>query len=248
MGVSADVQRLDPGPLVKLFELDAERIGGSILRFHGHTQSGVITWQGQEYGPWAIEARDFERTGDAQQPAPTLAVGNIGQDERGEPVAGVISAMCLALDDMVGAVLTVRETFGQYLDAVNFPDGNSTANPAEELPTEVWLIEQKISETPETVEFELSNLLTFDGRKLPGRPICAGICPWLWIGGYRGPYCGYTHNAYFDAMDNPVLDPVRDKCGGRVLSCQKRFGAQQRVTPIAAEIPYGGFPATDRLG
>jgi len=240
MSITSDVQKLEPGALVRLFELDMTAIGGDILRFHGHTQSGPIFWQGKEYSPWAIEARDFERTGDAQQPSPTLSVGNIGQDENGNPVPGVVSSLCLALNDLVGATLTVRETLGQYLDAENFPDGNPGADPAQELPLEVWLIEQKTSETPEIVEFELSNSLSFDGRQLPGRQITASICSWLWIGGYRGPYCGYTGNKYFDAQDNPVTDPALDKCAGRLGSCKLRFGENKQLN-------FGGFPAADRL-
>jgi len=240
MAITADVQRLEPGALVRLYELDCTGIGGDILRFHGHTQAGPIYWQGNEYSPWAIEARDFARTGDAQQPSPTLAVSNIGQDEHGEPIAGVISSLCIALDDLVGAVLTVRETLGQYLDAANFPEGNPGADPAQELPLEVWIVEQKTSETPEVVEFELANSLSFDGRQLPGRQIVAGICPWLWIGGYRGPYCNYTGSRYFDAQDNPTNDPAQDRCGGRLTSCKLRFGETKVVN-------FGGFPSADRL-
>lgn len=240
MSITADVQRLEPGALVRLYELDCTGIGGDILRFHGHTQVGPIYWQGNEYSPWAIEASDFARTGDAQQPSPTLSVGNIGQDQDGKPVPGVISSLCVALDDLVGAVLTVRETLGQYLDAANFPEGNPGADPAQELPLEVWIVEQKTSETPEIVEFELSNSLSFDGRQLPGRQIVAGICPWLWIGGYRGPYCQYTGNRYFDAQDNPTSDPAQDRCGGRLTSCKLRFG---ETKPLS----FGGFPAADSL-
>ena len=240
MGVTADIQRLEPGALVRLYELDMTGIGGDVLRFHAHTQSGPIFWRGEEYGPWAIEATDFQRTGEAQQPSPTLSVGNIGVDAQGNPLPGVISSMCIAMDDLVGAVLTVRETLGQYLDAANFPEGNPTADPGQELPLEVWIIEQKTAETAEVVEFELANSLSFDGKQLPGRQITAGICTWLWIGGYRGAYCQYAGNRYFDAMDNPVSDPTLDKCGGRVSSCQRRWGEWQPIT-------FGGFPASDRL-
>lgn len=247
MGISADVQKLEPGALVRLFELDCTQIGGDVLHFHGYAQAGSIFWKGVEYRPWPIEARDFERTGDAQQPAPTLAVGNIGEGPTGEQITGVISSLCLALDDLVGAVLTVRETFAQYLDAVNFDGGNATADPAQELPTEVWIVEQKTSETPEAIEFELSNSLSFDGRKLPGRQITASICHWLWIGGYRGPYCGYTHNAYFDAQNNPTSDAALDRCPGLVSACQLRFGAQQGVKPVEAVVNFGGAPSADRI-
>ncbi|WP_411670540.1 phage minor tail protein L [Bordetella trematum] len=247
MPINSDVQRLSPGNRVTLFELDCTAIGGDLLRFHGYPQQRSILWKGAEYRPWAIEARDFERTGESRQPSPTLAVGNIGVGANGESVPGVISSMCRALGDLVGAVLTVRETFEQYLDAENFPGGNPSANANQELPTEVWVIEQKTMESPEIVEFELSNSLSFDGRKLPGRQITAGICHWLWIGGYRGPYCGYTHNAYFDAQNDPVRDPALDRCAGLVSSCQLRFAAAQRVKPVEAVVNFGGAPSADRL-
>ncbi|VFR43387.1 Phage minor tail protein [plant metagenome] len=240
MSITADIQRLEPGALIRLYELDLSTLGGDILRFHGHTQAGSITWRGHAYDPWAIEATEFQRTGEAQQPAPTLSVGNIGQDEAGNAIPGVISSLCLALNDLVGAVLTVRETFAHYLDAENFPQGNPAADPEQELPLEVWIVEQKVSETAEVLTFELSNSLSFDGTRLPARQITAGVCSWLWIGGYRGPYCGYTGNRYLDAQDNVVTDPALDRCGGRVSSCKGRFGEYQVIN-------FGGFPAADRL-
>lgn len=112
MSITEDVQQLEPGNLVELFELDCSAIGGDVQRFHGHLQSGSIFWQGNEYDPWPIEASGYERTGDAQQPSPTVTVGNIN---------GVIGAMCLALGDLVGATVRRRRTFGKYLDAKNFP-------------------------------------------------------------------------------------------------------------------------------
>lgn len=53
--ITADIQKLEPGELVALYELDASEIGGDVLRFHGYAQ-GPIWWQGNEYSPWAIEA------------------------------------------------------------------------------------------------------------------------------------------------------------------------------------------------
>lgn len=42
--IYADVQSLEPGALVDLFELDGTSIGGSLLRFHGYTQLATLTW------------------------------------------------------------------------------------------------------------------------------------------------------------------------------------------------------------
>ncbi|MFY2035859.1 phage minor tail protein L [Achromobacter xylosoxidans] len=240
MRIYADVQKLEVGDLVELYELDATPIGGTLQRFHGYTQVGPIWWQGHQYDPWAITAEGFEQVGDGQQPTPTLSVGNIGADAEGKPIAGVISSLCIALDDLVGAWVRVRRTLGSYLDAQNFPEGNPTANPAEELPPEVWIVQQKTAETAEVVEFQLSSALDFDGQQLPSRPILAGVCSWLRKGGYRGPYCGYTGSRMFDLAGNPVTDPARDRCSGLMSDCKKRFGEYE---PIA----FGGFPSADLI-
>lgn len=240
MGIYADVQKLELGADVRLFELDASGIGGTVQRFHGYTQIGPIWWQGNQYDPWAIKAEGFEQVGEGQQPTPTLSVGNIGQDADGTPRPGVISALCVALDDLVGARVVVRETLGKYLDARNFPEGNPTASPDEGLPPEIWLIQQKTVETAEVVEFELSSALDFNGQMLPGRQIIAGVCGWLTKGGYRGPYCGYTGSRMFDINGNQVSDPALDRCSGLLSDCKKRFGEYEVIN-------FGGFPSADRI-
>ncbi|WP_416046671.1 phage minor tail protein L [Cupriavidus basilensis] len=231
MPITADIQGLEPGAEVVLFELDATEQSGDVLRFHGYTQAGPIWWQGREYSGWPIQAEGFARTGEGQQPAPTLMVGN---------VEGAITALCLYLEDMVGSKVTRRRTLGRYLDARNFPGGNAEADPGEELPPELWYIEQKTAETNESVTFELASALDFNGEQLPRRQIVANVCMWLTIGGYRGPNCGYTGAAYFDRDDNAVSDPARDRCGGRLSSCKCRFGEHN-------PLPFGSFPAADLL-
>lgn len=238
-----DVQKLVPGNLVTLYEIDCTAIGGDIERYHNHND-GVITWQGNEYHPWAIEAQNFERTGEGQQPNPTVTVSNIGVDDEGEPITGVVTALCLALDDLRGATLIRRRTFAKYLDAVNFDGGNPTADYNEHLPDERWIISQKQTETAEAVTFVLSSPLQFDGVQLPSRQVLAGLCGWLVMaapeGGYRGGFCQYSGSAMFDKDGNPVADPSLDKCGGRVSDCKKRFGEWQPIS-------FGGFPSADRI-
>lgn len=241
MPINSDVQKLEPGELVQLFELDLSILSGPIQRFHGYP-TGPIVFQGITYHPWLIQAEGFERTGDVQQPSPTITVANIGvNQETGEETRGLISALCRAYRDMVGARVTVRQTFRKYLD------GQPTADPSQELPPQIWYIEQRTNETPAEVQFELSGALTLDGLRLPGRPMQAGNCVWLQKGGYRGPYCQYTGTAFFTALDVPTGDQAQDKCGGRLTSCQLRFGAQQGVPPIAAVVNFGAFPSLDRI-
>lgn len=236
MPASADIQKLTPGALVTLYEIDCVAIGGNIERYHNHND-GVITWQGNDYLPWAIEAKNFERTGDGQQPNPTVTVGNIGVDGNGDRITGVVTALCLALDDLRGAVFKRMRTFESYLD------GEPGADPNQHLPDEHWIVSQKRTETPEAVTFVLSSPLDFEGVKLPSRQIIAGLCGWLTMaasnGGYRGTYCGYTGSNMFDKDGNQVFDPALDKCGGRVSDCKLRFGQNNPLR-------YGGFPNADR--
>ena len=222
MTMYADIQLLEPGALVELFELDGSNIGGSLLRFHGYTQVGTITWQGNIYDAWPIQAEGFEKTS-AQQPVPKISVGNID---------GSISSLCLNFQDLVGATVKVHKTLGKYLDAVNFGGTNPTADPTQEIPPETWFIERKASEDNELVQFELSSALNFGGVMLPRRQIIANVCPW----GYRSTECGYTGGPVADVNDAPTSNPSLDDCSKRVSGCKKRFGT-------AGELPYGGFPA-----
>lgn len=233
MSIKEDVQKLAPGNLVTLYEVDMTIFGGAVERYHAHN-TGIITWRGAQYVPWTIEAAEFERTGQGSQPSPVLRLGNIGVDGEGNKLEGIVSALCLAFDDLVGAKVTRIRTFEKYLD------GQPGADPNQEFPREVWMIEQKTTETPESVAFMLASPLQFDNVQLPGRQIIANICSWLWIGGYRGPYCAYTGSNLFDKNGDPVTDPALDKCGGRLSDCKKRFGANNPLN-------YGSFPAADRL-
>ncbi|WP_176154969.1 phage minor tail protein L [Burkholderia vietnamiensis] len=220
MTISAEIQRLDPGALIELFEVDCTAIGGDMLRFHGHLQSTSIWWQGNEYKPWPIQASGFEHTSSAQQPSPTLSVGNVG---------GTISALCVFLGDMVGAKVRRRRTLTKFLDATNFPAGNPTADPTQEMAPELWYIEQKSGETNTQVDFMLSSALDFGGQQVPARQIASG-CQWR----YRDANCGYTGTAYFDAKDQPVSDPALDRCSKKMSGCQCRFGVNN-------PLPFGGF-------
>lgn len=242
--ILADVQKLVPGNLVTLYELDTTALGGVVERYHNHND-GNIVWQGETYIPWPITAAGFARTGEGQQPMPTLSVGNIGMDNEGNRITGVVSALCLALDDLLGATLTRKRTLAKYLDAVNFPGGNPGADPNEHLPDEKWIISQKQSETPDAVTFVLSSPMQFDGVQLPRRQIIANMCHWLLMdppeGGYRGAYCGYTGSAMYTADGDPTNDPALDRCGGRVSDCKLRFGEFQPLS-------IGAFPSSNRIG
>lgn len=242
MTIISDVMLLEPGAKITLYELDTTSLGGDLRRFHGYRQQASIWWQGLEYVPWAIEEAGFAKEGTNQQPTPTLRVGNIGVDGSGNPVPGYISALCILLDDLVGAKLTRHITLSQYLDAVNFPGNvNPSADPSQEFPPDIWYLEQKTAETSEVVEFQLASALDFNGVQLPARQIVANACSWVRIGGYRGPYCGYTGTNKFDINNNVVTDPALDQCNGTLTACKLRFGDGNPLS-------YGSFPAAGLVG
>lgn len=207
--IESDVQQLTPGAIVELWELNATNIGGGILRFQGQ-QDGKIWWQALDYDAWPVNGEGFERTSD-QQPTPKFRVGNVDRS---------ITILCQQFEDMVGATLTRRRTFAKYLDAVNFPGGNASADPTKEFPPELWFIERKAAESFDAVEFELSSALDFNGVKLPRRQIIANQC--IAASAYRGPLCNYTGPPVADELDQPTSNPLLDKCGGRLASCKLR--------------------------
>lgn len=228
--ITADIQQLELAGWIELFDLDFRPItgggAGDILHFHGYPRAGTIIWGGVAYEPWPLKADGFKI--DPSQPAqPTLALGNVN---------GRITALCLAFQDLVSAKLTRHQTTVRYLDAVNFPDGNPTADPEQEASADVWYVERRASETKEQVVFELASPIDVGDRQLPSRNIVVNVCSWLEKGGYRGPNCGYNGPPVAQIDDSPTDDPVLDVCGGRLTSCWLRFG---RNNPIS----YGGYPA-----
>ncbi|WP_028693955.1 phage minor tail protein L [Pseudomonas cremoricolorata] len=246
MSLIKDLQSLEPGNEVLLFELDGSEFGTDVLRFHGHAiphsaeelrQAGAnadqlpaksIWWQGQEYAAWPMQLDGIAANGDGTAVRPTLTVGNVG---------GRITALCLAFDNLLEFRLTIRHTLAHYLDAANFPEGNTQADPNEEA-IEVWYIDQKVSENGTTVSWELASPGDVGGESI-GRQMTQ-LCHWAMTAGYRGPDCGYT-GAYFDLDGKPTDDPAKDQCNGCLDSgCTVRWG---RGNPI----PFGGFPAVSLI-
>ena len=220
--IETDVQQLTPGPDIELWELNATSIGGGIVRFQG-MQDGKIWFQGLDYDAYPCQGEGFEQTGE-QQPVPKFRVGNTDR---------AITILCQLYDDLVGATLTRRRTYAKYLDAVNFVGGNPTADPTQER-AELWFIERKSSESFESVEFELSSALDFNGVKLPRRQIIANQCGWQ----YRDANCNYVGPPGADELDQPTDDPLLDKCGRRLTSCKLHLWPD-------GVLNFGGQPAAD---
>lgn len=230
MTIESDFQKLSPGAMVEVFVFDATALGGDVTRLHAGTNAltASVVWQGETYSPFPIEATGFELSGRGTLPQPKVRVAN---------VTGLISALCIEFDDLVGTTLTRKRTLVKYLDAVNFAGGvNATADPTQEFPDEIWYVNRKAEENRVFVDFELSAAFDVQGIKLPRRQVVANVCPWL----YRGAECSYAGGAVADINDEATAVLDDDQCGKRLASCKLRFGE-------FAELPYGGFPGAGLL-
>ncbi|MFJ7501248.1 phage minor tail protein L [Serratia grimesii] len=248
MMLNTDLQKLEPGNRVRLVEVDGTKFGADILRFHSDTlpytpeelaaaggdetklPAKSIWWQGKEYGPWPFTVEGLEISSDSQSTEPKLTVANLD---------GLITALCLQFEDMAQAKVLIHDTLVHYLDARNFPEGNPTADPVQEK-LQVFYIDRKVTESDESVEFELSSPADLRGLRIPTRQIHS-LCTWCSRGWYRtGKGCDYAGTRYFDDKGKPVDDPSKDRCGGLLSDCQKRFGENE-------PLPFGGFPGASLI-
>jgi lambda family phage minor tail protein L len=217
MGVAADVAGLDPVERVEMFEWDAQIITGKpadILRWHPGTTvtDQPIVWQGKTYNPMPIEATGFERNGAGTLPRPTLRASNIG---------GMLGAYVRSIGGALGARVTRRRTLGKYLDAVNFPKGNTYADPNTFFPDEIYYVARKAAENPIWLEMELAARWDVANIMLPRRQVVAATCQWV----YRSAECSYAGPPVQDIYGKPTTDPTKDACRKTLNACQARFGA-----------------------
>ncbi|MEX3950624.1 phage minor tail protein L [Paraburkholderia sp. EG287A] len=214
MNIRGAAQELRPGAVIELYVLDISQFGAPIVRFHAGTNKidGDVIWQGAVYQRFPVQATGFEWKSQGTLPRPTLAVSNI---------TSIISAMCRTYDDMVGAKVIRRRTLARYLDAVNFPAGNPSADPNEAFPDDVFFINCKTREDMEVIEFELATAFDVEGVQLPRRQVIRNACPWK----YRGDGCGYA---------GPAIN-AGDTCDKSLADCKAHFG-------VHAWLPFGAFP------
>ncbi|WP_413730785.1 phage minor tail protein L [Sodalis sp. RH22] len=223
-----DVTQIEQPAELDLYEVDLTEYGGDIYRFHSGMNERLqpVVWQGHTYQPYPVEASGFEVSGTGTSNRPTLTLANI---------SGLITGINQDYDDAVGAIVTRRQVYEQYLDAVNYANGNPQADPTMEAVTR-YIIEQCSGQQTEFVTYTLCLPSESDGALLPTRTILADVCPWV----YRSADCSYTGGAVADEFDVPTSDISNDKCGKRLKSCKLRFGS-------AGVLPFGGFPAANKI-
>jgi len=224
MTLEADVQQGWHDAIVELFDLDLEPITGDVNdKFYFTNQlkpdESKIIWQGRIYEPLPIIAAGYERNTTGQIAQPSLTVAN---------VMGTFTQVIDSFDDLVGAKVTRRRTFGKYLD------GEPLADSSQEFPLDIFYIERKTTENALTITWQLASVLDLEGLMLPRRVITQNYCQWR----YRSTECGYTGGAVAKSNDTPTNVLAEDVCGKRVESCRLRFPNQS--------LPFGGFPGAIR--
>lgn len=236
------IQRLEPGSKVKLIDVDCTEFGGDILRFHNYDNpytteellafqaAGVdeippkpILWKGERYEAWPYKLEGSEMDGSGTTPSPSLQVSNY---------EGMISILCLDLNNLYLASVTETTTFEQYLDGGEDADTDMAF-------TQTWYIARKSGENDKFVTFALASPADVTGQKLPRRMIHS-MCHWALNGGYRGPDCGYTANVFFTDKGIPTDNPAEDSCGACPSDCRIRFGKDN-------PLPFGGFIASSLI-
>ena len=228
---TSELQAIAPSAIIELYELEINALQhgtSATYRFHAGTNlvdNGDVTWAGNVYQRFPIEADGFEYSGQGTLPRPRLRCSNI---------FGTITAILLTLPSgLEGAKVTRIRTMARYLDAVNFPGGTNpygTPDPTAEFPREIYYIDRKSAENRDVVEFELASAFDLAGVRAPKRQCISSVCQWK----YRSAECGYTGTNYFNANDVAVGTAAQDVCGKRVSSCKARFGAN-------AELPFGSY-------
>ncbi|EZJ96864.1 phage minor tail protein L [Escherichia coli 1-182-04_S1_C3] len=173
-----ETTRLTQSAQVVLWEIDLTEVGGERYFFcnEQNEKGEPVTWQGRQYQAYPIQGTGFELNGKGSAARPTLTVSNLH---------GMVTGMAEDLQSLVGGTVVRRKVYARFLDAVNFVNGNSDADPEQEVISR-WRIEQCSELSAVSASFVLSTPTETDGAVFPGRIMLANTCTWT----YRGDECG----------------------------------------------------------
>lgn len=203
-----EARKLEPGTLVEMYEIDLSSLGGPTLYYHPYSKldPATFTFQGKVFNPWPIDSDGWSTSTEGRLPRPTITVGNINS---------AVSAMLRLYNDFVGAKVTRRQTFWQYID------GQPQADPLREFTPQVFYVNQRTTESVEMVQFELASNFDTEGVKIPRRQM-GPSCPWM----YRGTECGF------------VGSPISDRDGNLLTATNDRGAHNPATTYAAADYVY----------
>ncbi|HFQ9537835.1 TPA: phage portal protein [Escherichia coli] len=206
-------------------EIDLTEVGGERYFFcnEQNEKGEPVTWQGRQYQAYPIQGTGFELNGKGSAARPTLTVSNLH---------GMVTGMAEDLQSLVGGTVVRRKVYARFLDAVNFVNGNSDADPEQEVISR-WRIEQCSELSAVSASFVLATPTETDGAVFPGRIMLANTCTWT----YRGDECGYHGPAVADEYDQPTSDITKDKCSKCLSGCKFRNNVGN----------FGGFLSINKL-
>jgi|TARA_R100000479_G_C6386922_1_gene203357 lambda family phage minor tail protein L len=187
----SELQSLNPSSLIELFTL--QLVEGThyatgnpdsvptIFRFHAGTSmnsNANIIWQGNTYQKFPIDAQGFEFSGKGQIPRPQLTMSNLGGISRSGAVLSVTDLLIIVNlttphNDLLGATVTRLLVLASSLDDANFSSGSNpfgTPN-SNELPQEIYVIDRKMSESRNLVQFELTAANDTQNKRVPARQV-----------------------------------------------------------------------------
>ncbi len=218
--------------IVDLYEVDVSHVirdGSNYFYFCNHVneKGENVVWNGQPYVPIPIKVEGMQLKSEGPSSRPTMTIANVN---------GYITGIINQFNGLIGAKLVRRRVPLQFLDAVNFYDGNKRANPNEYL-LQVYTVNSAISYNREQATFELSLPSETDGALLPKRTIYSSVC----VHQYRDECCGYTGRPVADINDIRTNDYSKDQCSKTLNGCKMRFG-------MNSQLPYGGFIMADKVG
>ncbi|HDR1156764.1 TPA: phage minor tail protein L [Pasteurella multocida] len=225
-----ELAKLEQNAMIDLFEVDLRSLkdkngmNGELYRFYAGTNEMLnpIVWQGNTYQPFGANATGFSMSGQGPSNRPQLTLANFN---------GFVTGIVNRFEQCLGGIVRRWQVYVQYLDAVNFKDGNPDADPTQGVPT-FYIIEQLSTLKRDIAVFTLALPTETDNALISSRTI--GIhCGWL----YRSAECGYTGGPVADEKDNPTRDPKKDKCSCLMTGCAVRKNTRN----------YGGFVSVDKL-
>jgi len=228
--IATESQQLYHDTIITLYEIDASKYGGGILRFQSSSHN-TLTFNGYDYTPFPIKASGFEYNGRGQAPEPNLTVSVVDL---------AFTAQLLSANNLVNCDVRRIKTFRKYLDDGSDPQPNAT------LVIDEFYISRMSEKTSTHVTFVLASKLDVRGKQIPARQIIKSTCMHsyrVWDAernrfNYENATCPYAQASYYDRKNFPTSDPAEDVCSRDLAGCKARYGQYA--------LPFAGFPGARR--
>lgn len=234
--IKEQIQKLQVGELVILYELDTSIYGGGIYYFAPYTKgdSELIKFNNKDYYPIPAQITGYTLKSNGSLERPALYVANADRS---------FNTLIGQYNNLNGCILRIRTTFRQYLDDGTDPDITAQTEP------QLFRLQQKTSHDKSTIQWELAPLIDNQKAMIPRNIVAAEKC----IARYRSwdsdtssfiyvqssLCCPYTGTNYFDDTGAAVSAPA-DKCSKDLYGCRLRYPNTGDV------LPYMQFPSIDR--